>query len=194
MDNIIIGKFAYCQYEKPTPFLQTYISRLISGIRTKWQYRNCPHLFVSEVRTSVFNLRQCNSNVSAFHPIDVMRSLYTTVALIPIYLATSVLAGVKEIWWNITYVEGANPDGLFERRVVGVNNTWPYVVLFQLVIAEIIIYTLSLSRPPPIEVESTDKLLLHVTNSLDQPTTLHHHGMFFTQNSWMDGTRQVSQW
>jgi iron transport multicopper oxidase len=57
-----------------------------------------------------------------------MRPPYIAVTLIPIYLATSVLAGVKEIWWNITYVEGANPDGLFERRVVGVNNTWPYVI------------------------------------------------------------------
>jgi len=63
-----------------------------------------------------------------------MRSRYIA-ALIPIYLAsvaTSVAAGVKEIWWNITYVEGANPDGLFERRVVGVNNTWPCVILSQL--------------------------------------------------------------
>lgn len=29
-----------------------------------------------------------------------------------------------EYWWNITYAT-ANPDGLFERRVIGVNNTWP---------------------------------------------------------------------
>lgn len=62
-----------------------------------------------------------------------MKSRYIAAALIPIYLATSVLAGVKEIWWNITYVEDANPDGLFERRVVGVNNTWPYVLLSQIV-------------------------------------------------------------
>ena len=61
--------------------------------------------------------------------IDLMRSPCIATTLIPIYLATSVLAGVKEIWWNITYVEAANPDGLFERRVVGVDNTWPYVFL-----------------------------------------------------------------
>lgn len=40
-------------------------------------------------------------------------------------LVSPVLAGVQEVWWNITYVENANPDGLFERRVVGVNGTWP---------------------------------------------------------------------
>jgi iron transport multicopper oxidase len=40
-------------------------------------------------------------------------------------LASPSFAGVKEIWWNLTYVENANPDGLFERRVIGVNGTWP---------------------------------------------------------------------
>jgi iron transport multicopper oxidase len=42
-------------------------------------------------------------------------------------VASPALAGVQEIWWNITYVQDANPDGLFERRVIGVNGTWPYV-------------------------------------------------------------------
>ena len=55
-----------------------------------------------------------------------MRLPHLAAALVPLYLTVGVLAGVKEIWWNITYVEGANPDGLFERRVIGVNNTWPY--------------------------------------------------------------------
>ena len=56
-----------------------------------------------------------------------MRLPHLAAALVPLSLTVGVLAGVKEIWWNITYVEGANPDGLFERRVVGVNDTWPYV-------------------------------------------------------------------
>ena len=41
-------------------------------------------------------------------------------------LASSVLAGVHEVWWNVTYVQDVNPDGLFPRQVIGVNNTWPY--------------------------------------------------------------------
>lgn len=41
------------------------------------------------------------------------------------FFACPVLAGVQEIWWNITYVQNVNPDGLQARRVVGVNNTWP---------------------------------------------------------------------
>lgn len=40
-------------------------------------------------------------------------------------LVPPVLAGTTEVWWNITYVEDASPDGLFERRVIGVNGTWP---------------------------------------------------------------------
>ncbi|KAH0834847.1 Fet3 protein [Lanmaoa asiatica] len=86
--------------------------------------------------------------------------------------ATIALAGVQELWWNVTYVQDADPDGLFARRVIGVNNSWP---------------------PPPLSVNTSDSLLLHVTNSLDVPTTLHHHGMFFNSTSWMDGAGQVSQ-
>ena len=40
-------------------------------------------------------------------------------------LAASASAGVTELWWNITYVLDQNPDGLFPRRVIGVNNSWP---------------------------------------------------------------------
>lgn len=101
------------------------------------------------------------------------------------------LAGVRELWWNITYVENANPDGLADRRVIGdcfralylpasssaflgVNNTWP---------------------PPPIEVNTTDSLVVHMTNSLpDAATSLHHHGMFFNKSSFMDGAVGVSEW
>ncbi|OAX35604.1 Fet3 protein [Rhizopogon vinicolor AM-OR11-026] len=87
-------------------------------------------------------------------------------------LLSPALAGVQEIWWNVTYVQDANPDGLFERRVIGVNGTWP---------------------PPPIEVSTTDSLLVHTTNSIDKPITLHHHGMYFNSTAWMDGAMAVSQ-
>ena len=40
-------------------------------------------------------------------------------------LLPAALAGVHEVWWNITFVEDANPDGLAPRRVIGVNGTWP---------------------------------------------------------------------
>ncbi|EJC98544.1 Fet3 protein [Fomitiporia mediterranea MF3/22] len=81
-------------------------------------------------------------------------------------------AGITELWWNITYVEDVNPDGLFPRRAIGVNNSWP---------------------PPPIDVSANDTLILHALNSLTEPTTLHHHGMFFNNASWYDGAVGVSQ-
>ena len=40
-------------------------------------------------------------------------------------VASPTFAEVKEVWWNLTYVTNANPDGLYERRVVGVNGSWP---------------------------------------------------------------------
>nr|ABE60664.1 Fet3 protein [Phanerodontia chrysosporium] len=96
-----------------------------------------------------------------------MRSALALLAAV-----SPALAGVHEVWWNITYVQQANPDGLQPRRVIGINGTWP---------------------PPPIDVQSTDDLLVHAYNSLDQPMTLHHHGMFFNSTSWMDGALAISQ-
>jgi iron transport multicopper oxidase len=39
--------------------------------------------------------------------------------------STSLAQAARVVYdWNITYTTG-NPDGLFERRVVGVNGKWP---------------------------------------------------------------------
>ncbi|KAE9398315.1 ferroxidase [Gymnopus androsaceus JB14] len=94
------------------------------------------------------------------------------VLLLLASVISPALAGIQELWWNITYVENANPDGLADRRVIGVNNTWP---------------------PPPLDVNTTDSLLIHMTNSLDVATSLHHHGMFFNNMSFMDGPVGVSE-
>ncbi|EPS97022.1 hypothetical protein FOMPIDRAFT_160144 [Fomitopsis schrenkii] len=93
-------------------------------------------------------------------------------ALAVLSAVSPALAGIKELWWNVTYVDNVNPDGLFFRQAVGVNGSWP---------------------PPPIEVNSTDSLVLHATNSLSEPLTIHHHGMFFNSTSWMDGAMGLSQ-
>lgn len=49
-------------------------------------------------------------------------------SLLPLVLlalvAKEASAEVKEIWYNITKAT-ANPDGLFEREVYGLNGTWP---------------------------------------------------------------------
>jgi iron transport multicopper oxidase len=46
--------------------------------------------------------------------------------------ATAAQAAVVTYDWNITYVN-ANPDGLHERRVIGVNGQFPYVFTLALV-------------------------------------------------------------
>jgi iron transport multicopper oxidase len=97
----------------------------------------------------------------------------------PVYLLSSLLAAphalaaVHEVWWNLTYVQDINPDGLSPRRVIGVNGTWP---------------------PPPIDVQQADTLLVHATNSLETVSSLHHHGMFFNSSSWNDGAVGVTEW
>jgi len=46
-------------------------------------------------------------------------SLCLVVAAVP------ALAAIKDVFWDITYVDNVNPDALFERRAIGVNGTWP---------------------------------------------------------------------
>lgn len=49
-------------------------------------------------------------------------------------------------------------------------------------------------RPPPIEVSAADTLIVHASNSLDETTSLHHHGMLFNGTSWMDGAVGLGEW
>jgi len=46
-------------------------------------------------------------------------SLYLVLAAVP------ALAAIKDVFWDITYVDNVNPDGMFERRAIGVNGSWP---------------------------------------------------------------------
>ncbi|KAF9172751.1 hypothetical protein BGX21_010796 [Mortierella sp. AD011] len=98
--------------------------------------------------------------------------LFTTRVLAAFALTSAVAqAAIVTYNWNITYVM-ANPDGLFERRVIGVNGVFP---------------------PPPIEVTVNDTLVINVINQIDQPTSLHGHGLFQTGNNQMDGPSMVTQ-
>ncbi|KAI7869586.1 Cupredoxin [Spinellus fusiger] len=84
---------------------------------------------------------------------------------------SAVLAARIELNWNITYTT-ANPDGLFERRVIGVNGHWP---------------------PPPVDATLNDTLVINVYNALDEPTALHAHGLFQNNTGYMDGPSMVTQ-
>jgi len=86
-------------------------------------------------------------------------------------LAACVRAANVTLNWDITYTTG-NPDGLFERRVIGVNGAWP---------------------PPPINVTINDTLIINTHNSLDVPTSLHAHGMFQNGTAYYDGPVGVTE-
>ena len=74
--------------------------------------------------------------------------------------------------FNVTWVT-ANPDGLKERKVIGVNNQWPL---------------------PIIEVERGDQLVVNMHNGLgDKNASIHFHGMYQNGTNEMDGPVMVTQ-
>ncbi|CAI7635678.1 unnamed protein product [Penicillium pancosmium] len=74
--------------------------------------------------------------------------------------------------FNATWVN-ANPDGLHERKVVGINGQWPL---------------------PVIEVDKGDRLIVNMFNGLgDKHTSIHWHGMFQNGTNNMDGPSMVTQ-
>lgn len=73
--------------------------------------------------------------------------------------------------FNITYVD-ANPDGVFPRRVIGINHQWPV---------------------PEIRVKKGDQVIINVDNQLDRNTSLHFHGLFQKDNNAMDGAEMITQ-
>ncbi|KAK9327921.1 Cupredoxin [Lipomyces starkeyi] len=74
--------------------------------------------------------------------------------------------------FNVTWV-AANPDGLYERKVVGINGQWPL---------------------PVIEVDKGDQLVVNMYNGLgDKTSSIHFHGMFQNGTNDMDGPSMVTQ-
>jgi iron transport multicopper oxidase len=100
-------------------------------------------------------------------------SWLTYVVILGILLCSYTTSAKDVVYdFNITYVT-ANPDGLFERQVIGINNQWPI---------------------PEIHVTKGDRLIVNVQNHLeDQPTALHWHGLFLEGTTYMDGPTQVTQ-
>ncbi|KAF7556174.1 hypothetical protein G7Z17_g1586 [Cylindrodendrum hubeiense] len=74
--------------------------------------------------------------------------------------------------FNVTWVT-ANPDGLQERKVVGINGQWPL---------------------PTIDVDKGDRLVVNMNNKLgDKSASIHFHGMFQNGTNEMDGPSMVTQ-
>ncbi|KAJ5633512.1 ferro-O2-oxidoreductase [Penicillium herquei] len=74
--------------------------------------------------------------------------------------------------FNLTWVT-ANPDGLAERKVIGVNGQWPI---------------------PVIEVSKGDRLVVNMYNGLEtHNSSIHFHGLYQNGTTSMDGPSMVNQ-
>ncbi|KAJ1850104.1 ferroxidase fet3 [Coemansia sp. RSA 2611] len=75
------------------------------------------------------------------------------------------------VTWDVSYVQ-VNRDGYNNRRAIGVNGALPI---------------------PPVYVDHGDTLHLTVNNHLDEPTTIHSHGIFHNGSAYMDGASMITQ-
>ncbi|KAF2995226.1 hypothetical protein E8E13_002310 [Curvularia kusanoi] len=67
----------------------------------------------------------------------------------------------------------ANPDGQYNRPVIGINGQWPI---------------------PPIVANKGDQVVVNVKNSLvNETTSLHFHGLYMNGSTHMDGPPAVTQ-
>lgn len=74
--------------------------------------------------------------------------------------------------WDVTWVN-RNPDGLYERPVIGINNQWPV---------------------PVIRATVGEQITVSLTNQLGNETTsVHFHGLFQNGTNSMDGPTGVTQ-
>jgi iron transport multicopper oxidase len=101
--------------------------------------------------------------------------LFPRTALLGTVLALSTWqCAAKTVTYdfNVTWVT-ANPDGMTDRKVVGVNGEWPL---------------------PIIEVDKGDQLVVNMHNGLgDKSATIHFHGMYQNGTNEMDGPSMVTQ-
>jgi iron transport multicopper oxidase len=84
----------------------------------------------------------------------------------------AVSAATINLDWNVTWVL-ANPDGLQERPVIGINGQWP---------------------PPVLNFTKGDRIVANVYNGLgNESTSIHWHGMYQNGTNYMDGAPGVTQ-
>ncbi|KAK4235038.1 multicopper oxidase [Achaetomium macrosporum] len=103
--------------------------------------------------------------------MGIMR-LSRVLSFVCLSLVSVTRAGTVAFDWNVTWV-WANPDGLFGRPVIGINNKWPC---------------------PTIEATKGDTVVVNLNNQLGNQTTgLHFHGITQTGTPEMDGPSSVNQ-
>ncbi|KAF2396460.1 iron transport multicopper oxidase FET3 [Trichodelitschia bisporula] len=99
-------------------------------------------------------------------------SLFNFLIIAGLHLFPFIEAATVTKDFNITWAYG-NPDGAFNRSVIGINNQWPI---------------------PKIEVNKGDRVVINVFNGLGNVSTaLHFHGIFLRGQTEMDGAAGVTQ-
>ncbi|KAJ2549815.1 ferroxidase fet3 [Coemansia sp. RSA 1933] len=93
-------------------------------------------------------------------------TLIVFIAILSLCLAARV-----EVNWDVGYLT-VNRDGHYTKRAIGVNGKLPV---------------------PPVYINRGDTLVLHVHNSLDEPTTIHAHGLFHNGTAYNDGAGMITQ-
>ena len=100
-----------------------------------------------------------------------MRSL-SIFSLVFLFFSTLITAKTHT-WYYKTGWVNANPDGGFERPMIGFNDSWPL---------------------PTLRVKKGDTVNLYLINGFDdRNTSLHFHGLFQHGTNQMDGPEMVTQ-
>ncbi|KAJ2087627.1 ferroxidase fet3 [Coemansia sp. RSA 986] len=73
--------------------------------------------------------------------------------------------------WTVEWVD-YNMDNLFTRKAIGINGQWPI---------------------PAVVGDFGDTLVVHVTNKLEEATSLHFHGLFQNGTNYYDGAVMVTE-
>ncbi|KAJ2021667.1 ferroxidase fet3, partial [Coemansia sp. S610] len=80
-------------------------------------------------------------------------------------------AATIELNWDIEYVD-YSMEGMFTRKAIGINGQWPI---------------------PGVVATKGDTLIIHATNKLKEPTSLHSHGIFQNGTNFYDGAAMVTE-
>lgn len=93
--------------------------------------------------------------------------------ILSLFSLLAVTFAKTHTWYYETGWVTANPDGMFEREVIGFNGTWPLPIL---------------------RITKGDTVNLYLKNGFtDRNTSLHFHGLFQEGSSQMDGPEMVTQ-
>jgi iron transport multicopper oxidase len=125
-------------------------------------------------QTNIIIMMTHQSALRSRHGQGWSMSKTATRAWLACLLWNGLLAGAATVThdFNITWTT-ANPDGLAERTVIGVNGQWPL---------------------PIIRVNVGDRLVVNVLNSLgNESASLHFHGLYMRDATHMDGPAGVTQ-